>query len=305
MTHIPVLLKEVLEALNPKPGDFIIDGTVGEGGHAKEIVRKIGSGGIFLGVDWDGSQVERAKKNLESKNVKVVITQGNYREIPDIQKKRNLPKADGLLLDLGFSSNHLWSGRGFSFEKDEPLDMRYDADNDNDKMTAADVINSFSEQNLANLLWKYGEERASRKIAKAIVEARKKEKILTTGQLVKIIEKVVSHSHSHSHSHRPSIHPATKVFQALRIYVNDELGNLENILGSIAEIMRPGGRIVIISFHSLEDRMVKQAFKKLEEEGKARRINKKVIKPSWEEIQKNPRSRSAKLRVVEILNPKS
>lgn len=306
MNHVPVLLNEVIKILNLKPGDFFIDGTVGEGGHAKEIIKKVEPGGMFLGVDWDEEQAEKARKNLIPNSKfqipkKVVIVQGNYREIPDIQKKRDFPKADGLLLDLGFSSAHLESGRGFTFQKDEPLNMRYSDIGG----TAADIVNALSEEKLADIFWQYGEEKASRKIAKAIVEARRKQNIKTTKQLAEIVENAnniwVYETHNIKKKGRGKVHPATKVFQALRIYVNDELGNLKSVLGNIGKIMRPGGRVAIISFHSLEDRIVKQAFKKLEEEGYARRINKKTIKPSREEIQKNPRSRSAKLRAIQII----
>lgn len=299
MMHIPVLLQEVIAALDPKPGNFIIDGTVGEGGHAKEIIKKIEPGGILLGIDWDTSQAEQAEKNIIGVGVKVVIAHGNYKDIENIQKRYGLQRADGLLLDLGFSSRHLESGKGFSFQKDEPLDMRYsgnivisDITNiDEGKMTAGAALNTLSEQELADIFWKYGEERASRKIAKAIVEARKKCRIERTSDLVRII----------GEQKRGKIHPATRTFQALRIYVNKELENLEDILKKIPAIVKPEGRVVMISFHSLEDRIIKRYFKTYEEEGIGKRINKKVIRPSREEIQSNPRSRSAKLRCLQIV----
>ena len=288
MKHVPVLLNEVLEMVNPKPGDFIIDGTVGEGGHGKEIIKRIEPKGMFLGIDWDESQAKRARENIISKNAKVVIIQGNYRNIPGIQKKEGLPKADGLLLDLGFSSAHLLSGRGFSFQRDEPLDMRYDEKAGGE--SAKDVINKYAERALAEIFWKYGEEKKAREFAKHISEERKKRPIDTTGVLVRIIgEKKTS-----------KIHPATKIFQALRIYINKELENLESVLGNIPEILKPGGRVAIITFHSLEDRVVKQYFKTFEEQGVGKRINKKVIKPTREEVLQNPRSRSAKLRGFQI-----
>ncbi len=289
MTHIPVLLNEIIKIINPKPGEFFIDGTVGEGGHAKEIIKYIEPDGIFLGIDWDSSQAEKAKQNIKSKTAKVVIVRENYRNIPKIQKKEGLPGADGLLLDLGFSSAHLESGRGFTFQKDERLDMRYDGKEGKD---AGDVINGYSEGALAEIFWKYGEERRAREFARRIVEARKRGVIKTTGELIGII----------GGEKRSKIHPVTKVFQALRIYVNRELENCEAALGQISEILKPGGRVAIITFHSLEDRIVKNYFKTLEEKGMGRRINKKVIKPSREEILQNPRSRSAKLRAF-IINP--
>lgn len=286
--HIPVLLKEVIEILNPKPGDFIIDGTVGEGGHAKEIIKKIEPKGIFLGIDWDDSQVEKAKKNLISTSAKVVIEQGNYKDIQEIQKKHGFPKANGLFLDLGFSSAHLESGRGFTFQKDEPLDMRYDTKSGGE--TARDVINKYPEHAIAEILWKYGEERRAREFAKRIIEARKRKKIETTKDLVRII----------GEKRNTKIHPATRTFQALRIYVNKELENLEETLRNVPVIVKKEGRVAVITFHSLEDRIVKHYFKTYEEEGTGERIHKKVIKPSREEVRQNPRSRSAKLRGLHL-----
>ena len=304
MKHIPVLLKEVIKILNPQPGEFFIDGTIGSGGHATAILEKISSKGKLLGVDWDREAIRRFKiKDLRFKNI--ILVHGNYADLPEILsaqngsasggKKNKLAKADlsiplrasGLILDLGFSSEHLESGKGFSFAKNEPLDMRYNSEKD---LTAGKIINSFSEKDLAEIFWKYGEERLSRKIAKKIIEERKKKPIKTTFNLVEVI--------TNANPRMTRIHPATRVFQALRIYVNDELGNLEKLLKNIDKIIQSKGRVAIISYHSLEDRLVKNCFRDLKNQGKAQILTKKPITPSKEEIINNPRSRSAKLRAI-------
>lgn len=206
-----------------------------------------------------------------------------------------MPEANGLILDLGFSTEELEkSGRGFSFLKDEPLDMRYDIDGE--ITTAAEVVNSYPEKDLADIFYIYGEERMSRQIAKKIVEERRKERIMTTGRLVEVVKMAVGKGYE-----KGRINPATRVFQALRIYVNKELENLETILKNLPEIIRPNGRVVIISFHSLEDRIVKNYFKQMEKEGKGEILTKKPVVASKEEIISNPRSRSAKLRAIIII----
>ena len=295
MKHIPVLLNEVIESLNPKPGNFFIDGTVDGGGHAREIIKKIEPGGIFLGIDWDESMVERLKESMESKKAKIILVHSNYKNIQEILKKNNLPKADGLLLDLGFSSEQIEeSKRGFSFLKDEVLDMRYSREAG--VQSAAEVVNSLSENDLADIFYKYGEERFSRRIAKKIVEERRRKKIFMTSELVGIIRTAVPKSYE-----RGRIHPATRIFQALRIYVNRELENVETILENLREIINSGGRVAIITFHSLEDRLVKHYFRKMEKENLCKILTKKPIVPSEEETKSNPRSRSSKLRVIQIL----
>ncbi|MDP3015000.1 MAG: 16S rRNA (cytosine(1402)-N(4))-methyltransferase RsmH [bacterium] len=318
--HKPVLLKEVIEILNPQSGEFFIDGTLGSGGHAVEIIKKISPNGIFLGVDWDKDVIENFKSNLKPKsyNLKAIrLVHGNYADLPEIlsaygrspegRKKYKLPKADGLLIDLGFSSEQLEkSGRGFSFLRDEPLDMRYDTKVES--LTAAEAVNSFNEKDLADIFWKYGEERFSRRIAKKIVEERKKKRILITFDLVEVIKRAVPKSYE-----KGRIHPATRVFQALRIYVNDELGNLEKLLKNLEKIIKPKGRVAIISFHSLEDRLVKNYFREMAKpariatqsvaggKGMAEILTKKPITATLEEIRSNPRSRSAKMRAIKLL----
>lgn len=299
LRHTPVLLKEVIGNLDPRPGEFFIDGTFGAGGHSAEIFKKISPKGVLLGIDWDENAIKYGKKQMANRS-NVVLVQGNYAELPEILKKNKLPKADGLLLDLGFSSDQIEGmGRGFSFLKNEPLDMRYDVEIRNEKLemrpTAAEVINSHSEKDLADIFYKFGEERLSRRIAKAIIERRKKERILTTGDLAEIIKGAVPKSYE-----RGRIHPATRVFQALRIYINGELENIQKVLENLEKIIKPNGRVAIISFHSLEDRIVKHFFKQMEKDGKCKILTKKPIVASQEEILTNPRSRSAKLRVIRM-----
>ena len=287
-SHQPVLIREVMRSINPQPGEFIIDGTIDGGGHAEEIVRLIAPNGMLLGVDWDDEMIAISRKKLEGKG-NVVLAQGNYAELPNILQGLKLERANGLLLDLGFSSNQLeYAGRGFSFQKDEVLDMRY---NQGESPMAAEVLQQAREEELADIFYKFGEERASRKIAKAIVETRRKTPIVTTRDLVEIAKQYVRQSR---------LNPATKIFQALRIYVNRELENLEAVLDRLEEIVRPGGRVAIITFHSLEDRIVKNKFREREKKGTATSMTKKPIEASEEERERNPRSRSAKLRVITI-----
>ena len=306
MTHIPVLLKETIGILNPQPGEFFVDGTVGSGGHAVEIFKRIMPSGRLLGIDLDGNNLETARlkistelriKNLELRN-NLILVHGNYADLPEILKEKKLPKADGLLLDLGFSSEQLnppaGGGRGFSFLKDEVLDMRYESNKE--RLTAAEIVNSFTEKELADIIFKYGEERYSRRIAKAIIEERKKKRILTTFDLVEIIKKAAPKIYQAGRRH-----PAMRTFQALRIYVNQELDNLETILKNINQISKIKGRVLIISFHSLEDRLVKNYFRQMAKDGKAEILTKRPVRPTEEEIEKNSRSRSAKLRAISLL----
>ncbi|PIP29948.1 16S rRNA (cytosine(1402)-N(4))-methyltransferase [Candidatus Jorgensenbacteria bacterium CG23_combo_of_CG06-09_8_20_14_all_54_14] len=290
MPHIPVLLQEVIGILDPRPGGFVIDGTLGGGGHARELAKCVGQSGTLLGVDWDADAVRRAKETLGAPEIKrLVIVQGNYAELPAVLAKEKLQKADGLLLDLGLSSDQLaGSGRGFSFEGDEPLDMRYDTKSGNP--SAAELLNRLRADELADIFSSYGEERNARRIAKAIVEARRKEKFLRVSQLASVIESAVPR--------HGKTHPATKVFMALRIFVNRELENLETILEKLPAVVRRGGKVAIITFHSLEDRIVKHRFQELAKTGRATLLTKKPITPTREEIFKNPRSRSAKLRAI-------
>ncbi|MBI1838812.1 MAG: 16S rRNA (cytosine(1402)-N(4))-methyltransferase RsmH [Candidatus Colwellbacteria bacterium] len=291
--HEPVLLNKVLEILSPLSGKFVIDGTVDGGGHALEIIKRIGLNGMFLGVEWDNDLLERFKARLkeESCSVKVVLVNDNYSNLPEILKRKKLGKADALLLDLGFSSNQLeYSGKGFSFLKDEPLIMRY---SENSGPTAAEVLNSYNEKELTEIFHKYGEERYSNSIAKSIIRTRKIKKIITTFDLVKAVVSGVPSSYA-----RGRINPATKVFQAIRVYINSELENLESILKNLEDIVKPGGVAIFIAFHSLEDRLIKNYLKNMKNSGVVEIILKKPVIPEQEEISSNPRSRSAKLRIA-------
>ncbi|OGY64667.1 MAG: 16S rRNA (cytosine(1402)-N(4))-methyltransferase [Candidatus Harrisonbacteria bacterium RIFCSPHIGHO2_02_FULL_40_20] len=292
--HKPVLLNEVINFLDPQPGEFIIDGTFGSGGHAQEILKKLGPDGKLLGVDWD----EQSFSVHAISDSRFSYEVANYSDLSEILKNllagRQVKtfKADGLLLDLGFSSEQLGSGRGFSFQKDEPLLMAYNSVT----KPAKDVLKDLSEEELAGVIKNFGEERFFGRIARAIKDQEKIKPIETTGELVQAISRAVPMGYE-----RGRIHPATRTFQALRIYVNNELGNLEKVLKHLEEILNPGGRVVIISFHSLEDRIVKNYFRDFKKVGKLKILTKKPITASLEEIAINPRSRSAKLRAAEIL----
>ena len=290
MKHKPVLLKEVIEFLEPKPGEFFIDGTLNGGGHASAILEKIMPGGKFLGVDWDKDVIEQFKPLVISYKSSVTLVNDNYKNIPMILRNKKLGKADGLLLDLGLSSEQLEkSKKGFSFQRDETLDMRYSEES----KPAYEWLEKLKELELAKIIKDFGEERFASRIARAI---KKNLPIKTSKALADIISGAVPKSYV-----RARIHPATRTFQALRIFVNQELENLKTVLGNIPEILNPHGRVVVISFHSLEDRIVKHAFRNLYKENKAEILTKKPITPSKGEVASNPRSRSAKLRAIEVV----
>lgn len=307
MLHKPVLLKEVVDVLNPQKDDVVIDGTAGAGGHAKEILSYLGGAGKMLLVDWDEETVRTLEKEVRtfslltgdlSKGDNVKVVQGNYADIPVLMAHSNFPKADALLLDLGFSSDQLMRGRGFSFQKaDEPLLMTYS----NESKPLKKVLLRISEKELSEVIKEFGEERYAEKIAKAIIINRSN--ITTSGELAEVIKNAVPKSYERVRHHGGAsrIHPATRTFQALRIYINKELENLEQVLRLLPEIVKPGGRVAIISFHSLEDRIVKDQFKKIEKEGHAKILTKKPIVANFEEVARNPRARSAKLRALIIL----
>lgn len=291
--HRPVLLKETIELLNPARGAFIIDGTLGGGGHAKAIAGRIGKEGMLLAIDWDREAIERFKDEAAHLLPRVVLMQGNYKDIPKLLHTAHLPKADGVLVDLGFSSFQIDAPeRGFSFRGDGPLDMRYAREEGRE--TAAAIVNGSSEDVLTDIFRTCGEERYARPIAHALVEARRKERIMTTHALAEAVERAIPGGR------RGRIHPATKVFQALRIFVNGEFENIAEFLGKAEECVKPGGRIAVISFHSLEDRIVKRAMQAYAKEKKAELITKKPIVPDREEEKENPRSRSAKLRGIQL-----
>jgi len=289
LTHIPVMVEEVMTFLRCEPGGVYIDATLGGGGHASEILKRTAPDGVVIGMEWDKDAVSVARKALMTFGERARIFRQNFIHLPDLMEAES---ADGILLDLGLSSIQVEKrDRGFSFRGEGPLDMRMD---ERTAQTAADLINHLTLGDLENLIFQYGEERWARRIARAIAHEREREPIRTTQTLRKIIYRAIP-----KRFHTRKIDPATKTFQAFRIRVNDELENLRKMLDTGWRILKKGGRICIISFHSLEDRMVKEAFRKLEKEGEMRVLTKKPVLPSVEEKRKNLRSRSAKLRCAE------
>lgn len=293
MNHIPVLLKEVMDGLDPKPGEIMIDGTANGGGHTRAIADRVAPDGKVISIEWDKEIFKKLKSDIENSEYRdrVVAVNDNYANLKNILSGLEVEKADGVLLDLGFSSVHVdISGRGFSFQKDEPLDMRYNQDQ---AVTAYEIVNSWPELEIAEILKKYGEERFAYRIAKSICENRKREKIGTTLQLVDVVRGAVP-----AFYRKGKINCATRTFQALRIAVNGELDNIENVLPQMIDVLNSGGRIAIISFHSLEDRIIKNFFRDKSKEGLLKIITKKPITAAKEEAFENPRARSAKLRVA-------
>lgn len=291
--HVPVLLHETIAVLDPNPGERFIDGTLGACGHASAILERITPNGQLLGIEWDTRAAERARRTLCATGVVVTVVCDSFANLATIIAAKQLPRADGLLLDLGVSSMQLAdSTLGLSFNRDEPLDMRYGAERSG-TVTAADVVNTWSEAELANAIYRYGDERRSRQIAHAIVSARRTERIQTTGTLSTIIANAL-----HPRGVRGKTHPATRTFLALRTIVNREEENLQTVLHALPAIMAPGGRVAVISFNSREDRMVKQSFATYVRAQSATAITKKPIVPSKAECSKNRRARSAKLRAI-------
>ena len=293
--HIPVLIKSIIDNIEEwgidKPK--IVDATLGLGGYIKNII-KVGIGNSFLGIDCDESNMLEAKKRLEGEKINIKFNLGNFRDMSEILKENQFEDANIFLFDLGLCSTHVDDQeRGFSFQAEGPLDMRFSKKQAN---SAYDFINFTGEHELADNIYKYGEERLSRHIASEIIRRRKIKKIETTKELADLIESV----YGYKGIKRGKRHPATKTFQALRIAVNDELSALEQGLSDTIGIAKKGSRIFVISYHSLEDRLVKNIFREAKKEGKLRLINKKVIIPDALELKENPRSRSAKLRIVEI-----
>ena len=322
LTHHPVLLHETLDLLNLEANTQIIDGTLGLGGHSLEILKKLGPKGKILAFDQDERNLKVAKERLKKYEKQVIFAHDNFENLLKQAKKHQF-KPDAILLDLGLSSPHIEDPeRGFSFMKDGPLDMRFDK---RQELTAYQVINSTPEKELADIIYQYGEERQSRKIARRIVEARKRKKIETTTELAEIIEgkrKAGSGKRKELTTYRlpptarKGIHPATLTFQALRIYVNRELEVLEKVLEDSLSLLQPGGRLVVISYHSLEDRIVKNFFKHQTKNCICPKelpicqcnfkktlyiLTRKPIIPNRVEVSENPRSRSAKLRAAERL----
>ena len=287
--HESVLLEEALRWLAVRPGGVYVDGTVGLAGHAQAILEASGPDGFLVGFEWNESSYELALKRLRPFGDRFVLVRENFAQIKEVLKGLGKVPVDGILLDLGLSSFLLeGSGRGFSFLRDEPLDMRMDQ---RLPRTAKDLVNQLSRLQLEELIRAYGEERFAGRIARAVCEARRKAPIKTTRELAEIIWQAVPASYR-----RGRLHPATRTFQALRLAVNRELENLKRFLEQAPEVLKPGGRLVIISFHSLEDRLVKQAFR---HDQRLEPLTKKPILPSPEEVSRNSRARSAKLRAAQ------
>jgi 16S rRNA (cytosine1402-N4)-methyltransferase len=286
--HVPVLAAEVLHYLDPRPGQTIVDLTVGGGSHTRLLAQRVVPGGRVIGLDQDPSMLQLAERRL--RDLPILLMHRNFEDLPAVLRELNAPAADAVLADLGFASDQLADPmRGLSFQEDGPLDMRLDPTRGEPART---LLKRLPERELADIFWRYGEERYSRRVARKVVEMRKDTPVTTTGQLAELVRSCVPRPRGHRHV----IDPATRVFQALRIAVNDELGALERLLQWLPDCVRPGGRVAIISFHSLEDRLVKQAFRKSPE--LFRELTRKPVQAGEEEIRRNPRARSAKLRAA-------
>jgi 16S rRNA (cytosine1402-N4)-methyltransferase len=280
--HVPILLDEVIEWLNPQPGDCLVDGTLGGGGHAGAFAERVGATGVVVGIDRDRAALDRVEPLLSRPPMR--YAQASFRQIPEVLEALALPSVQGVLLDLGLSSDQLADDdRGFSFDSNGQLDMRFDTE---EGEPAWRLLERLAEKDLADLIYAYGEERLSRRIARRIVEQRRQHPIRTAAELADLVRSCVP---------RSSIDPATRTFQALRIAVNEELKALEEALRRIPDVLAPGGRLAIISFHSLEDRRVKEAFR---DDERYTVLTKKPIRPNQTEQNRNPRSRSAKLRIA-------
>lgn len=312
-SHIPVLLSEVLASLDPKPGENLIDGTIGGGGHSKAILEKTGPNGKLLGIDLDAEAIETSRMNLQEFGDRVILARGNYVNFAQLQDEYKFEPVNLFFLDLGISSKQLDDEMlGISFLKNSPLDMRLGGEELTGGTSVEDILNNYSEEKIFNIIKNYGEERYAKNIAAEIVRVRKVKRIESTKELVDIIATAVPEKYKHGR-----IHFATRTFQALRIAVNNELSNLEKVLPEILDRVAIGGRIGIISFHSLEDRIVKRFFNNESRDcicgpevpvcvcGHKKRLEliaRKPVRPTDEEIEKNPRSRSARLRVVKKIS---
>jgi 16S rRNA (cytosine1402-N4)-methyltransferase len=304
--HISVLLNETIDGLNINPDGIYVDGTMGGGGHSREILKQLESGKL-IGFDRDITAINVCRERLSEFGERVEFVNRNFFEIKDVLSEMGIESIDGAVLDLGVSSYQLdTASRGFSYQHDAPLDMRM---NESDPVSARDIVNNYSEEQLADIIWRYGEDRWSKRIAQFIVAEREKEEILTTGRLVDIIKKAVPKG-----ARQDGPHPAKRTFQAIRIEVNSELAGLEQAVHDFIDVLAPGGRLSIITFHSLEDRIVKNVFAEMArgctcppeipicicgKKSAGKIITKKGIAASDEELENNPRARSAHLRIFE------
>ena len=305
--HKSIMLEEVIESLAIKPNGIYVDGTLGGAGHSSEIVKRLGEDGRLIGIDQDGEAIEAATKRLKPYKDKVTIVRSNYAQMKEVLRDLGIPKVDGILLDLGVSSYQLDNAeRGFTYREDVPLDMRMDQ---RQTKTAKDIVNDYSEMELYHIIRNYGEDKFAKNIAKHIVQARQKAPIETTGQLIEVIKAAIPKK-----VRATGGHPAKKTFQAIRIECNRELDVLKDSIDAMIDLLNPGGRLCIITFHSLEDRIVKRAFKKNENPctcppnfpvcvcgnvAKGKQLTRKPIIPGEEELEYNKRAKSSKLRVFE------
>lgn len=295
MRHRPVLLNEAVEALVLAENDIVVDATLGESGHAKRIAERLGAQGMLIGFDADQDSVAMAKRKLADVGAQVHIVNANFRFLAQEVEKLGVTHISKALFDLGWNTGQLARGRGFSFLRDEPLLMTYDKEPKEGAVTAAVIVNTWGEESIADILFGFGEERYSRRIARALVERREKKPFTSAKELGDFLKEIIPGGR------RSRVHPATKSFQALRMAVNDELGAItEGLLGAW-QLLERGGRIAVITFHSVEDRHVKRLFTELEQKGEGKKVFKKPLTPSEQELKDNPRSRSAKLRVFEKL----
>lgn len=308
--HISAMPDEVIYYLNPRPGGIYVDGTLGGAGHASAILKRITPGGTLVGIDQDMDAIRNARKKLSESDNNVHLINDNFANLPDILSALSIERVDGIIIDIGLSQHQLeGSGRGFSFMRDEPLDMRMNAHADVD---AAHLVNTLAEKELADLIYKFGEERFSRQIARRIVARRAEKRIDSSKDFAEIISGAIPKKVSA----KQKIHPATRTFQALRIAVNRELERLESFMESFPAWLKPGGRLCVLSFHSLEDRIVKKKFKELSRgctcpsdfpicvchtEQTVKVLTRKAVKPSAEEVEANPMARSTRLRACEKL----
>ena len=308
--HVTAMLDEAVAMLACRPGMTVVDGTLGGCGHAGRICEQIAPGGIFVGVDQDRDAIERAGRVLPVDRLQVHIVHGNFAQLPSFLSRLGIAAVDGILIDIGLSQHQLEaSGRGFSFQRDEPLDMRMNVDTE---VTAADLVATRSERDLAQIFSRYGEERWSVKIARHLVAARRKTPIATSAQLARLVAEAIPAAAIRSQK----IHPATRVFMALRIAVNRELEVLERFLDAAVDLLRPAGRLCVLAFHSLEDRIVKHRFREWADpclcppsfpqcacgrQATVRLLTRKVMRPSEAEVRSNPMARSTRLRAVEKL----
>jgi 16S rRNA (cytosine1402-N4)-methyltransferase len=293
--HVPVLPAEVLSYLSPAPGQVIVDCTTGAGGHARLIAERLGPSGRLVALDQDPAMLDLARAKLEG--MPVTFVHASFADLARVLRTLEIDTVDGVLADIGICSDQLDdAARGFSFSNDGPLDMRM---NTHEGEPACDLLRWIPERELADLIWQYGEERFSRRIARRIVETRRREPITTTGQLADLVRRCVPRV-KRSHGSKAPIDPATRVFQALRIAVNDELRSLERLMEALPRCLAPGGRAVLISFHSLEDRRVKQAFR---DRDTWEELTRKPVMAGDDETRDNPRARSARLRAARRKGP--